>query len=302
MDIRQLTTFQKAATLLSFSRAASELNYAQSTVTGQIRGLENSLGVELFERLSGRTVRLTPAGQRLLPYAQRLLSLAEEARGATAGPAEPSGRLVIGTMDSLVTYRLAPVLEYFQHRYPKLQLVLRPGTGSQTLQALKDGSVDLGLLMSAETRHSGLESDVLCTEPLVAVAHPGHELVARSRVTAADLRDVPVVAPESGSSYRRLLEAQSYGGPGLPVSLLESGTVEATKRWVVAGLVVGLLPVMAVEEEIAAGTLAALAWRPPVEVHTQLLRRPRTPLTREMQVFTDRVSAFMAQEHVATAA
>ena len=48
MDIRQLTTFQKAAALLSFSRAAAELNYAQSSVTGQIRSLENSLGVELF--------------------------------------------------------------------------------------------------------------------------------------------------------------------------------------------------------------------------------------------------------------
>lgn len=68
MDIRQLTAVQKAATLLSFSRAAAELNYAQSSVTGQIGGLENALGVELFERLSGRGVRLTQAGERFLPY------------------------------------------------------------------------------------------------------------------------------------------------------------------------------------------------------------------------------------------
>jgi DNA-binding transcriptional LysR family regulator len=302
VDIRQLTTFQKAATLLSFSGAAADLNYAQSTVTGQIRGLENSLGVELFERLSGRKVRLTPAGQRLLPYAERLLSLADEARGATAGPLEPSGQLVIGIMESLATYRMPPVLEYFHHRYPRLQLVLRPSSGAETLHALKQGTVDLGLLMSAETRHSGVEIDVLSPEPLVAVVGPGHELAARTTVTAADLHGVPILAPESGCGYRRLVETEFRSGPGRPMPLLESGTVESTKRWAAAGLGIGLLPVVAVEEDIAAGALAPLPWCPPFKVYTQLVRRPRTPHTREMRLFIDRVSAFMAKEHGAAAA
>ncbi|UGY92398.1 LysR family transcriptional regulator [Streptomyces gobiensis] len=302
MDIRQLTTFQKAATLLSFSRAAAELNYAQSSVTGQIRGLENSLGVQLFERLSGRKVRLTPAGQRLLPYAERLLSLAGEARGVTAGLPEPSGQLVIGTMETLATYRMPPVLEYFHHRYPQLQLVLRPGSGAETLHALRQGTVDLGLIMSAENRHSGVESEVLSPEPLVAVVGPDHELATRTRVTAADLRSVPILAPESGRGYRRLLEAELRSGPGTPVPLLKSGTVESTKRWAASGLGIGLLPMVAVEEDTATGALAPLAWRPPFEVYTQLIRRRRTPLSREMQLFIDRVRAFMAQEHGAVAA
>ncbi|MER5640315.1 LysR family transcriptional regulator [Kitasatospora sp. NPDC002227] len=89
MDIRQLTTFQKAATLLSFSRAAAELNYSQSSVTSQIKSLETTLGVALFERLAGRSVLLTPAGQRLLPYAEQLLALADEARRAATSAPEP---------------------------------------------------------------------------------------------------------------------------------------------------------------------------------------------------------------------
>lgn len=302
MDIRQLTTFQRAATLLSFSRAAAELNYAQSSVTGQIRGLENSLGVELFERLSGRQVRLTPAGRRLLPYAERLLSLADEARGATAGPPEPSGQLVIGTMESLATYRLPPVLEYFHHRYPDLQLVLRPGSGAETLHALRQGTVDLGMLVSAETRHSGVDSEVLGPEPLVAVVGPRHPLAGRARVTSADLRGVPILAPECGRGHRRLLEAELRNRPGAPVPLLESGTVESTKRWAAAGLGVGLLSEVAVQEDMAAGVLVPLAWRPPFEVFTQLVRRRRTSPTREMRLFIDQAGAFLAQERGAAAA
>ncbi|MGI5481951.1 LysR family transcriptional regulator [Streptomyces lavendofoliae] len=302
MDIRQLTTFQRAATLLSFSRAAAELNYAQSSVTGQIRGLENSLGVELFERLSGRQVRLTQAGRRLLPYAERLLSLADEARGATAGPPEPSGQLVIGTMETLATYRLPPVLEYFHHRYPGLQLVLRPGSGAEVLHALRQGTVDIGLLMSAETRHRGVDSEVLGPEPLVAVTGPGHPLAGRARVGPADLRDVPVLAPESGRGHRRLLETESRSRPGAPVPLLESGTVESTKRWAAAGLGVGLLPAVAVREDVESGALVALAWTPPFEVFTQLVRRPRTSPTREMRLFAEQARAVLAEDREAAAA
>ncbi|WP_326750736.1 LysR family transcriptional regulator [Streptomyces hirsutus] len=161
MDIRQLTTFQKAATLLSFSRAAAELNYAQSSVTGQIRGLENTLGVELFERLSGRSVRLTRAGERFLPYAEQLLSLADEARSATRGGSEPAGRVLVGTMESIATYHMPPMLEFFHHRHPGLQVVLRPGSGEETVQALGRGALDLGLVMDVETRHAGMEGVVL---------------------------------------------------------------------------------------------------------------------------------------------
>ena len=97
MDIRQLAAFHKVATLLSFSKAATELKYAQSSVTSQIKGLEMSLGVDLFDRLGGR-IQLTEAGQRLLPYAEQMLALAGEARGATVGSGDPSGVLTIGSI------------------------------------------------------------------------------------------------------------------------------------------------------------------------------------------------------------
>ena len=294
MDMRQIRTFHKAATLLSFSRTAAELNYAQSSVTGQIKGLENALGVALFERLAGRRVRLTPAGLRLLPYAERLLLLADEARSATLGSAEPSGRLVIGTMESIATYRMPPLLELFHHRCPQLELVLRPGSGAEILDGLRQGALDLVLLIDTDIRHPGLESTVFGPEPLVAVVAPDHALAGRRSVTGARLRDVPILAPESGRGYRRLLQREL---PGHTAPILESGTVESTKRWAAAGLGVGLLPEVAVADDIAAGALVALDWHPPSAVYTQLVRRRRTPLSREMRLFIDRVATLMTEEN-----
>ena len=104
MELRLLVTFEKVATVLSFTRAAADLKYAQSSVTSQIRALESSLGTELFDRLGSR-IRLTEAGERLLPYARQLIELSEEARAAVVGAAEPSGSLTVGTMESQTAYR-----------------------------------------------------------------------------------------------------------------------------------------------------------------------------------------------------
>src|SRR5436305_2708758 len=110
MELRQLETFRMVAGQLSFTRAATALGYAQSSVTAQIQALESELGVALFDRL-GRHVALTESGQRLLEYAERLLSLAEEARTALADGAEPTGTLTVGAPETALTYRLPRVLQ-----------------------------------------------------------------------------------------------------------------------------------------------------------------------------------------------
>ncbi|WP_240136165.1 LysR family transcriptional regulator [Streptomyces sp. MUM 178J] len=301
MDLRQLTTFHRVATLLSFTRAASELNYAQSSVTAQVKSLEVSLGVELFERLRGR-IRLTPAGERLIPYAERILSLVDEARDETTGWSEPSGPLTVGAVESLTSYRMPPVLELFHHRYPLLQLALRPGSCAQTCEALRQGTLDMGFFMEAETDFAGVRAEVLGPERLVAVAAAGHRLAGLPLVTTRDLRTTPVLAPETGCSYRALLEAELAGATGTSaVPLLEFGTIESIKRGVAAGLGVGVLPEIAVADAVAAGTLAVLGWQPPFEVYTQIAWRRGRQVTREMRAFIDETARFMSQDRLALA-
>ncbi|MER7949208.1 LysR family transcriptional regulator [Streptomyces sp. NPDC096079] len=290
MELRLLATFEKVADVLSFTRAAAELGFAQSSVTAQIRSLESSLGVELFERLGSR-IRLTDAGERLLPYARRMAELAEEARTAVAATAEPSGPIAVGTMESLTSYRLPPLLEYFHHRYPKVRLALRPTLGDETRQALRQGTYDVGFLMEPETEHEGLESEVLATEPLALVAAPDHPLAGRTELGTADLVGTPLVGTEPGCAYRDLFEA------ALPEPhFLEFGTIEASKRAVASGLGIALLPRVAVAEELAGGTLVPLPWEAPFTLFTQLAWRRGKRLPAHVRLFVEQTRRLVSEQ------
>ncbi|WP_371493606.1 LysR family transcriptional regulator [Kitasatospora sp. NBC_00374] len=279
-------TFQKVAAVLSFTRAAAELSYAQSSVTSQIKHLEAALQTELFDRLGGR-IQLTDAGQRLLPYAEQILALAEEAQNQLTGVREPAGALTVGTMESITSYRLPPLLEMFHYRYPRIQLTLRPSLCAETRLALQQGTYDVGFLMEQQVHHQGLETVVLAPEPLVLVASPSHPMACASRITVPELRRVTVLATEPGCAYRDLFEAELSTGPGEPASFLEFGTIEAIKRGAVAGLGVSLIPEVAVRDALSAGSLVALPWEPPFAVHTQLAWRRGKRLSRELQLFID---------------
>jgi DNA-binding transcriptional LysR family regulator len=292
MELRLLVTFEKVATVLSFTRAAAELKYAQSSVTAQIRSLESSLGTELFDRLGGH-IRLTEAGERLLPYARQMIELAEEARAAVAGAEEPSGPLAVGTMESLTNHRLPPLLEYFHHRYPKVRLSLRTTIGDETRQALRQGTYDVGFLMEEETAHPGLESMVLAVEPLALVGAPGHPLAGRP-LTIADLLSQPLLATEPGCAYRDLFERELTSHS--PVSFMEFGTIEATKRAAAAGLGIALLPGITVAAELDSGTLVRLDWQPPFTLRTQLAWRSGKRLPVHARLFVEQARRLVAEQ------
>ncbi|MET8584038.1 LysR family transcriptional regulator [Streptomyces collinus] len=292
MELRLLVTFEKVAAVGSFTRAAAELAYAQSSVTSQVRALGSSLGVELFDRLGSR-IRLTEAGERLLPYARQIIELTEEARTAVTGAGEPSGTLTVGTMESLTSYRLPPLLEYFHHRHPGVRIALRTTIGDETRQALRQGTYDVGFLMEEETGHPGLESVVLAVEPLALVAAPGHAMAGRP-LSTADLTGQPLLATEPGCAYRDLFERELTASA--PVDFLEFGTIEATKRAAAAGLGIALLPEVTVAAELAEGSLVRLAWEPPFTLRTQLAWRSGKRLAAHVRLFVEQARRLVSEQ------
>ncbi|MGW3409076.1 LysR family transcriptional regulator [Streptomyces sp. NPDC000888] len=292
MELRLLVTFEKVATVLSFTQAAAELKYAQSSVTSQIRALESSLGTELFDRLGSR-IRLTEAGERLLPYARQIIELAEEARAAVVGAGEPSGALTVGTMESLTAYRLLPLLELFHHRYPGVRLSLRTTIGDETRQALRQGTYDVGFLMERETEHAGLETAVLAVEPLALVAAPGHRLTGTPVVTA-DLVRESLLATEPGCAYRDLFELELNSLE--QVAFTEFGTIEATKRAAAAGLGIALLPEVTVAAELTDGSLVRLSWEVPFTLRTQLAWRAGKRLPAHVRLFVEQARRLVREQ------
>ena len=272
MDIRQLKTFQTVAATLSFTRSAELLDYAQSSVTAQIRALEAELGVPLFDRL-GRHVALTDAGRKLLDYADKILRLVDEAAVAVTDTLEPSGDLVIAAPETLSTYRLPPLLKQFRARFPRVQLILRSLTVGEALAQLSDGRVDIAVLLTdPPPEASGIVVLPLIEERFMLLAAPEHPVVKSGRVHPDDLRTETLLLTEAGCTYRTAFENVLRTAGVRPAAVMEFGSVEAIKQCVMANLGIALLPEISVCSEIEQGHLVALPWfAPHFRMHTRLL-------------------------------
>lgn len=259
MELRQLEIFRILAHELNFTRAAERAHCVQSNVSVQIRAVEQELGVQLFERL-GQHVKLTAHGERLLPYAERILRLLEEARSVTKDGNNPAGPLLIGSPESVLTYRLPPVLHAFRTKFPDVELAFRAVGGRELVPQLEHGELDMGLVIEDELKGSNLEVESLCAEPLTLLAHPQHPLLSRRAIAAEDLREEPFLLTDAGCAYRSKLERALASAHVRPKAIMEFTSVETIKQCAALGMGVACLPMIVASSEIATGKLAALPW------------------------------------------
>lgn len=260
MEFRQLNIFRILAHELNFTNAAKKAHCVQSNVSVQIRAMERELGVPLFERL-GQQVRLTAHGSLLLPYAERMLRLLEEASAITKGGDHPTGALVIGSPESVLTYRLPPVLKLFRAQYPQVNLVFRGVGSAELISHLEQGDLDLGLVIDDDLRDVRLHVECLCPESMVLVARNDHPLLGRTHVHARHLAGQTFLLTDDGCAYRTKLEHALAQTGFKPEAVMEFSSVETIKQCAALGMGIACLPRVVVEEELAAGKLAVLPWK-----------------------------------------
>lgn len=279
MDLTLMRTFLETARQLNVTRAADTLGYAQSSVTAQIRKLEEHYGVPLFER-SGRGIRLTPAGKQLLEFARRLLDLEEESRQAVSD--EWAGSLAIGTIESMAAFYLPPYIRRMKEQFPGAELLLQTGNEAELPHGVLNGQYDAGIWLERRINEPGLVCLPLREEPLLLVARPDHPLADSGPIMPADFAKHAWVAPERGCSYRSLLVELLHAHGVKPLISCELGSVEAIKRCVLHGLGLALLPACAVADELGDGRLLELPFADPglrtfiQLVHPTDRRMPRT--------------------------
>src|ERR1700704_1941562 len=144
LDLDLLRSFVSVVDAGGFTRAGERVHRTQSTVSQQIRRLEESLGYPLLLR-NGRQATPTEEGERLLSYARRILALAQEARDVVSRPARDGvGR--VGIPEDFAAYRLTDRLSDFARSRPSLRLEVRSGLSVQLRGALERGDLDLALL------------------------------------------------------------------------------------------------------------------------------------------------------------
>src|SRR5258707_1961106 len=259
MEFRQLATFRMVAETLSFSRTAQALNYVQSSVTAQIQGLEEELGVRLFDRL-GKRVALTNAGVRLLPYAEKILNLSEEARSVVGGGDIRTGTLTITAPESICTYCLPEVLSQLRKRYPQVRLIFRPSSFADIRRTVSEGEVDLAFMVEEPQFSRALMIEALAPAPLHLLVSPDHHLASRCSVSSRDLEDEQFLLTEAGCAYRNMLE-RGLNEAGLHIfTHLSFEGIVSIKQCTIAGMGIAFFPAMTFTRELEAGRLVVVNW------------------------------------------
>ncbi|MBF0510053.1 MAG: LysR family transcriptional regulator [Deltaproteobacteria bacterium] len=289
MELRQLKTFQTVGKLLSFNRAAETLNYAQSTVSVQIRLLEAEFGVPLFDRL-GKRVILTEAGQALMRYAQKMIDIEEETLSEVTGRTQPQGSLSIRIPQSLGTCYLPAILSKFRTRYPKVGFDINSCAYHSLEQELKSGVTDLAFLLAESINARDLKFEVLGIVPLVIVAQAGHPLAGRRSVGVRDLQGEAIIFPKHDCSYRMVFEQILIEEKVKTAAVIEMNSVEAIKQCVMKGVGLTIMPEISIKKEITAKELVVLPWGDEVlETGILMIRHKDKWISPTLQAFMETV-------------
>ena len=274
LELRHLAALDAVATEGTFSRAAEHLGYTQSAVSQQIASLEKVVGDRVFDRPGGpRPVELTPFGAALLDGGRDLL-----ARAAALGAeldrfrSGETGRLIIGTFQSVSSALLPPVLGRFRSAHPDVEVQLfETDVDLELDQHLERGLTEVSFLVDAgiETGRAGFETRHLLTDPFVLIARPGQ--FPPGAVSIEALCDEPMIGQHPNSC--QLLNEAGLRSAGVDPSYVfrsnDNATVAAMVR---AGMGVAVMPLLCIEQEdrrIAlhpldppiAGRGVSIAWR-----------------------------------------
>ena len=288
MDTKQLAAFCAVVERRSFSQAADQLGVTQPAVSLQIRSLEQRLGQQLLDR-SGRRVEPTEAGLRLFRGAQRLLALEQQVLEELGEEAEGelNGRLEIGASTGPGGSVLPVLLGEFQQQHPQVHVALTVSDTHTVVEQVGRREVELGVV-GASGRHRGVSFEPFYRDEVVLAVAPGHKRAGKS-LSLEELKAEPLVLMQDGAGIRQMIddELRELGLRLRDLNVrLELGLQESARAAVLGGFGATFISRIAIEGDLAAGTLAIArveGLEPAREV--QLVRASGRAETRVAQEF-----------------
>jgi DNA-binding transcriptional LysR family regulator len=254
--LRQLRVFGAVARNLSFTAAAKELHLTQPAVSMQVKELESSCGVPLFERV-GRAIHLTEAGAELAACATGVaeqLRLAEERLEALRGLKK--GQLRLGAV-STAKYFAPALLAAFRRAHPDVTLQFAVGNREEMIARLGANEADL-VIMGRPPRELETVAEAFAVNPLVVVAAPDHPLARRRRIPLKRLAEETFLIRERGSGTRAAME-RVFRDRRVPYRTgMEVPSNETIKQAVIAGMGIAFLSAHTMALELRTGRLVVL--------------------------------------------
>jgi DNA-binding transcriptional LysR family regulator len=260
-----------------FTRAGERVHRTQSTVSQQIKRLEDDIGQPLLHR-NGKDVTPTEAGEKLLSYARRLLSLAEEARDVVARPAQ-EGAVRLGIPEDFAAYRLAKLLATFSRNHPTLRLDVRADQSIYLRRDLERGELDLALFK----RDAGEKGGIAVWPERV------HWVTSKQHPVNVNANSVPLIGFPAGCLYRaRAIHALESAGRSWHMAYTSS-SLAGIQAAVAAGMGLSIMSEMAIQPDLRVLT-AKEGFKPIEKTEMALMAAPHaSPATLRL---ADRLADF----------
>lgn len=280
MELNDLIIFEAVAMNGSVSKAAEQLNYVQSNVTGRIKRLEQELQTTLFERHK-RGMILNTDGKRLLEHAREILQKVDEVKHMFVPHDSPCGILDIGIIETVIA--LPGILHAYCSQFPNVELSLSTGVTEYLLQEVLTMKLD-GAFVTGPINHPQIDQMEVIQENLVLVTK-------YSQFAIEDITKVPLLLYNKGCGYRGRLESWMKVEGIVPKQIMEFGTFGTIIGSVAAGIGMSILPESSVAQYVADKHVFAHAIPAPFQdITTVFIRRKDVYITNTLQSFIDEIT------------
>lgn len=254
MNTKSLVTFKTILEVGSFQKAADKLGYTQSTVTFQIKQLEEELALKLFEKI-GRRMELTQAGKDIMPYIDMILQGAEQISNYGKSLSEISGSLKLAIPDSILIYNMQPFMQAFTHEAPNVQLIVNSIQSGEINQSIADGTADIGINCEKDSYPDSVIHKKLGKYKAVLVTSPFANNNLLDFITPHQRKPFSMICNEPDGYYqldmdKYLSEKDIFLNPPMKVQ-----SIEAVKRCVMNNLGIAVVPTYSIGEELKNGSL-----------------------------------------------
>ncbi len=257
MEIRNLITFVQVAELNSFTKAAKALDYSQSTVSFQIKQLENEMDCLLFERIN-HTITLTEKGKELLEFAKQIRYLTDEFNQKRTVPHALSGFLRVVTPDSVCEDMVTSNYVDFYHRYPGISLKFITADTDAMFHMLDHNEADLMLTLDTHVYHSDYVIAQEAPIKMHFVTGANSPYAKMGELHLCDVAKFPFILTEKNIGYRRILD-EAFAKESLEIlPILEIGRTDIITTILESGIGVSFLPELVTKKKVEEGKLVYL--------------------------------------------
>ncbi len=289
MELRNLITFIHVAELGSFTKAAEQLGYSQSTVSFQIKQLEDELDCLLFERIN-HTISLTDRGHELVSYAHRVRVLTDEFKENLAKEKELSGHIHIVTPDSICDDMINSHYIDFHKNYPSISIRFTTGDSAVMLDMLDHNEADM--IITLDGRIHNKDYIIAKEEPISMhfVASSSSRFAGVENLSVKDIVGEPFILTEYGQGYRRVFDRELAKMSLEITPVLEIGRTDVITSMVAQSNMLSFLPDFVTRDLIASGELCYLDVRDlKIDIWKQLIYHKNKWVSKSLKTFIDYV-------------